>query len=114
MLDATSDASLAIALSLRSSLRERSTPDRHHFFAFGVHAAPRFFHMAEVVGRWVWIAFEQKQPSDVTRLLAEFGFHWNRARQVWQHPCRTYSAKAASRDPRTTYRSYFPADSTGA
>ena len=71
---------------------------------------PRFFELAEVVGKWVWIQFDQKQPSDVTRVLAELGFHWNRTRQSWQHPCGLFRDKAASYDPRMIYRSYFPAD----
>ena len=71
---------------------------------------PRFFEAAEVVGKWVWIQFDGKQPTDVTRVLAELGFHWNRTRQTWQHPCGLFRDKAASYDPRTIYRSYFPAD----
>jgi hypothetical protein len=43
---------------------------------------PRFFELAEVVGKWVWIQFTEKQPSEVTRVLAELGFHWNNTRQV--------------------------------
>jgi hypothetical protein len=72
--------------------------------------APRFFELAEVVGKWVWIQFADKQPVEVTRALAEFGFHWNRARQAWQHPCGMYRDTAATYDPRTRYGSYFAAD----
>jgi hypothetical protein len=75
---------------------------------------PRFFEVAEVVGRWVWIQFDQKQPGEVTRVLAELGFHWNRSRQTWQHPCGLFRDKAASYDPREIYRSYFPADQKAA
>ena len=49
--------------------------------------APNFFELAEVVGKWVWIQFDQKQPAIVTAALSELGFHWNNARQSWQHPC---------------------------
>ena len=49
--------------------------------------APSFFDIAEVVGKWVWIQFSDKQPPTVTRVLAELGFHWNNTRQTWQHPC---------------------------
>jgi hypothetical protein len=76
--------------------------------------APRFFYLAEVVGRWVWIQFETKQPSDVTRVLAELGFHWNRNRQAWQHPCGVWRTKAAKDNPRARFRSYFPADNSRA
>jgi hypothetical protein len=33
--------------------------------------APDFFALAEVVGKWVWIQFTEKQPPQVTRVLAE-------------------------------------------
>ena len=49
--------------------------------------APRFFEIAEVVGKWVWIQFSDKQPPTITSVLAELGFHWNNTRQAWQHPC---------------------------
>ena len=72
--------------------------------------APRFFELAEVVGKWVWIQFDGKQPSEVTRVLAQFGFHWNNARQTWQHPCGTTPDQRASVDPRQKYGSHFAAD----
>ena len=71
--------------------------------------SPSFFAVAEVVGKWVWIRFADKQPSEVTRVLAELGFHWNNARQSWQHPCGTLTERA-DYDPRKRYGSYFPAD----
>ena len=73
--------------------------------------APRFFEVAEVVGKWVWIQFSDKQPPTVTRVLAELGFHWNNTRQAWQHPCGTMEREWAAFDPRKRYRSYFAADS---
>jgi hypothetical protein len=73
--------------------------------------APRFFEIAEVVGKWVWIQFSDKQPPSITRVLAECGFHWNNTRQVWQHPCGTIQRERAAFDPRKRYRSYFAADS---
>jgi hypothetical protein len=72
--------------------------------------SPRFFEVAEVVGKWVWIQFTDKQPPTVTRVLAEFGFHWNNTRQTWQHPCGTYRKERATYDPRRRYGSYFAAD----
>ncbi len=70
---------------------------------------PKFFELAEVVGKWVWIEFADKQPSNVTSVLAELGFHWNNTRQAWQHPCGTIS-EPADYDPRNRYGSYFAAD----
>jgi hypothetical protein len=67
---------------------------------------PGFFALAEVVGQWVWIQFTDKQPNEVTRVLAELGFHWNKARQSWQHPSGLFRDKASRVDPRTKYRCY--------
>jgi len=72
--------------------------------------APKFYELAEVVGKWVWIQFERKQPVKVTRSLAELGFHWNSSRQTWQHPCGVFSDGSTSKDPRFKYGSYFPGD----
>jgi hypothetical protein len=70
---------------------------------------PKFFELAEVVGNWVGIQFAGRQPAQVTRILAELGFHWNNARQAWQHPCGTIAYDRATYDPRQRYGSYFPA-----
>ena len=72
--------------------------------------APRFFEIAEVVGKWVWVQFSDKQPPTITSLLAELGFQWNNHRQAWQHPCGTIRRERATFDPRKRYRSYFAAD----
>ena len=72
--------------------------------------APRFFEIAEVVGKWVWIQFSDKQPPTITSVLAELGFHWNNTRQARQHPCGTIRRERATFDPRKRYRSYFAAD----
>jgi hypothetical protein len=74
--------------------------------------APKFFERAEVIGRWVWVQFTDKQPSEVTRVLAELGFHWNNTRQAWQHPCGLFRDRSVSFDPRQKYGSYFAADAT--
>jgi len=71
---------------------------------------PSFFAMAEVVGRWVWIQFSDKQPPTVTSVLAELGFHWNNTRRSWQHPCGTLAHERATYDPRRRYGSFFAAD----
>ena len=71
---------------------------------------PNFFALAEVVGQWVWIQFADKQPPTVTSVLAELGFHWNRKRQSWQHPCGMFRDLPAPFDPRQKYGSYFAAD----
>ncbi|HEY3854097.1 MAG TPA: hypothetical protein VGO67_06870 [Verrucomicrobiae bacterium] len=70
---------------------------------------PDFWNLAEVVGQWVWIQFEGKQPPQITAAVSQLGFHWNNRRQVWQHPCGQISERADF-DPRCKYRSYFAAD----
>ena len=70
--------------------------------------APDFFQRAEVIGAWVWIAFPDKQPREITARLAEFGFHWNNKRQVWQHPCGKETQTPFDGDPRERYGSTFP------
>ena len=72
--------------------------------------APRFFELAEIVGNWVWIQFEQKQPREVTAALSQLGFHWNNKRQAWQHPCGRFSLSTQG-NPRDKYGSRFAADS---
>ena len=72
--------------------------------------APKFFALAEVVGKWVWIQFDQKQPVTVTAVLSELGFHWNSKRQSWQHPCGLFRDQSVRFDPRRKYGSYFAAD----
>ena len=71
---------------------------------------PNFFDIAEVVGKWVWIQFDGKQPVTVTAVLSELGFHWNNKRQSWQHPCGLFRDQSVRFDPRKRYGSYFAAD----
>jgi hypothetical protein len=72
--------------------------------------APKFFELAEIVGKWVWIQFDQKQPVTVTSVLSELGFHWNGKRQSWQHPCGIFRDQSSPIDPRKKYGSRFAAD----
>jgi hypothetical protein len=73
------------------------------------HETPRFWELCQVVGKWVWIEFGQKQPRYITAELAQLGFHWNRRRQVWQHPCGQFRT-GILQDPREKYPSFYPAD----
>jgi hypothetical protein len=71
---------------------------------------PSLFDMAEVVGKWVWVQFSEIPAAEIRKQLAELGFHWNNARQSWQHPCGTYRDLRVPYDPRKKYGSYFAAD----
>jgi hypothetical protein len=61
--------------------------------------AQEFWELAEVVGRWVWIQFNDRRPRPITAALPEFVLHWNRRRQILQHPCGTIAA-SSNPDPR--------------
>ena len=74
---------------------------------------PGFYALAEVVGKWIWIGFSEKQPPAVTRVLAQLGFHWNNQRQVWQHPCG-HVTQGSQEDPHAKYASYYAADTVPA
>jgi hypothetical protein len=63
-----------IDMALRRANRQLKT---EKLLALLRNETPRFFEVAEVIGKWVWIQFSDKQPSEVTRELAELGFHWN-------------------------------------
>jgi hypothetical protein len=71
---------------------------------------PDLYDFAEVVGRWVWVQFREAPDVALRRQLAQFGFHWNRARQAWQHPCGLFRDSSICGNPRKLYGSYFPAD----
>jgi len=74
-------------------------------------AMPEVYRLAEVVGKWVWVQFSETPPAEIRQKLAQLGFHWNRERQAWQHPCGTFRDSASSQDPRERYGSFFPAQS---
>jgi hypothetical protein len=65
--------------------------------------APVLYAIAQVVGKWVWVQFPDKQAPEVTAVLAQLGFHWNNKRQVWQHPCGPVTVDASPEDPRAKH-----------
>jgi hypothetical protein len=69
---------------------------------------PRQYELAQVVGEWVWIQFSEIPVEQVRRELSQLGFHWNRRRQTWQHPCGKMSA-GSNGDPREKYTNHFAA-----
>jgi hypothetical protein len=70
--------------------------------------APAAYRLAEVVGKWVWVTFKEQPAAEIRQQLAQLGFHWNRERQAWQHPCGLFSLGSAQ-DPHEKYSSYHPA-----
>ena len=71
---------------------------------------PDAYGLAEVVGKWVWVHFQETPAAAIRQQLAQLGFHWNSQRQAWQHPCGQFSSTGSRNDPREKYQSYFPAD----
>ena len=69
----------------------------------------RLWELAEVVGKWIWVSFTEQPAPTVRQTLAQLGFHWNRTRQAWQHPCGQFSLSSAG-DPHEKYPTYHPAD----
>ena len=74
---------------------------------------PGLFNLAEVVGKWVWVVFRETPAPELRQILAQLGFHWNRERQAWQHPCGAFRLHGVQ-DPHEKYASYYPADSRAA
>jgi hypothetical protein len=69
---------------------------------------PDVYRLAEVVGKWVWVTFKEQPAAEIRQQLAQLGFHWNRERQAWQHPCGKFSL-SSNTDPHERYSSYRPA-----
>ena len=69
----------------------------------------RLWELAEVVGKWIWVSFSEQPAPTVRQTLAQLGFHWNRTRQAWQHPCGQFRLSSSS-DPHEKYQSYQPAE----
>lgn len=73
---------------------------------------PEIWGQAQVVGKWVWLEFNVPPLEQIRSKLKELGFHWNRARKCWQHPCGAQRPRSG-RDPRGVYR-VVPATALGA
>lgn len=63
---------------------------------------PEVWNEAQVIGRWVWLEFNVPPLKTVRSKLKELGFHWNRERECWQHPCGIHRARA-SYNPKDRY-----------
>src|SRR5437016_5444014 len=81
------DASMANTLDLLSKLKAQM---------------PEIWSQAEIVGKWCWLEFNVAPAKEVRDKLKELGFHWNRVRRCWQHPCGGARGKSSG-DPRGRY-----------
>ena len=75
-----------------------------HAVLLALRDTPEAFAAARVVGHWVWCEFRERPGPDVLAALKELGFHWNKRREAWQHPCGRFS-RSAPGDPRARYGS---------
>ena len=57
---------------------------------------------AEIVGRWVWLRFDQKPDQDTRSALKAAGFRWCKRRAAWAHNCG-FPCRAGVGDPRMKY-----------
>jgi hypothetical protein len=90
-----------IDFAKRNANRQLPTPEVLNLLE---REAPLVFRLAQIVGKWVWIQFPDRQPREVTSILSQVGFHWNKRRQLWQHPCGIESeAGTGNYDPRDRY-----------
>jgi hypothetical protein len=64
--------------------------------------APMAWEHAQVVGKWVWLEFDSPPEQPIREQLKALGFHWNRKRKAWQHPCGAFSMHGTG-DPRFKY-----------
>jgi len=72
---------------------------------------PAIYERAALVGKWIWVTFPERQAPAITSRLSQLGFHWNGARQTWQHPGGTASsAPMRKADPAEKYSITYPAD----
>jgi hypothetical protein len=104
------DTRLPIDTEARKANRTLPTPKVLNLLHTQLPAA---YRLAEVVGRWVWVTFKEQPAAEIRQQLAQLGFHWNRERQAWQHPCGAFRLRGFQ-DPHEKYESYFPADSRAA
>ena len=100
------DNRLPIDAEARKQNRKLPTPKVLNLL---LQSAPDAYRLAEVVGKWVWVSFSEQPAAEIRQQLAQLGFHWNRERKAWQHPCGQFSL-SSPHDPHEKYASYFPAD----
>ena len=58
----------------------------------------------KVVGKWVWVFFEDKPEDALRQALKDFGFRWSARRGGWAHNCGNPSRSAAKTSPFEKYQ----------
>jgi len=58
---------------------------------------------ADIVGKWVWIRFDEKPDQETRDMLKAAGFHWIQKRKQWAHNCGFYMKHNPAINPRDKY-----------
>lgn len=58
---------------------------------------------AELVGKWVWVSFEDTPDEETRKALKEAGFIYSPRRQKWAHNCGHPSPSAFQSSPWQKY-----------
>jgi hypothetical protein len=59
--------------------------------------------VGSVVGKWVWVFFDEKPDEAVRKALKDFGFRWSPRRGGWAHNCGHPSRSASKSSPFEKY-----------
>jgi hypothetical protein len=59
---------------------------------------------ARVVGKWVWLKFDEKPNATIRQGLKDMGFRWSKRRGQWAHNCGHISKQARSYKPWDKYK----------
>ena len=78
----------------------RHIPDMQEVIAF----CRQLGLAGKVVGKWVWVFFEDKPEDDLRKSLKDFGFRWSARRGGWAHNCGNPSRSASKSSPFEKYQ----------
>ena len=78
----------------------RHIPDMQEVIAF----CKKLNLAGKVVGKWVWVFFEDKPEDALRQALKDFGFRWSARRGGWAHNCGHPSRSAAKTSPFEKYQ----------
>jgi len=59
--------------------------------------------VGSVVGKWVWVFFDEKPDEATRKVLKDFGFRWSARRGGWAHNCGHPSRSASKSSPFEKY-----------
>ena len=59
---------------------------------------------ARLVGRWIWLRFDEKPSIEVRQSLKDMGFRWSHRRQQWANNCGRPTKPARNYAPWDKYQ----------